>query len=1111
MTSKKRWGINLEGRTMWYEPWPSDDFNNYRKPTSDEIEDIYCISGEAVKETTLYFEECGGKTTDLIELLNNHIIDKRFIVTREVLLDESLWYTNEYYFYFIMFTKRVIGRYDFHFGEDSDEQLSLYHKIYEKGFIDNKPWGKDDNGEEIQEYAITLNHLPLAYIEDTLNLNSDDFISFINSVLPEGFIVSREFYNNETIWVTAELIQYGYILLQIISNSIFTLKWGLFQDTFNKLRLTRITLAIPKKTAFIGIKNATLKISNFYDFNFIKFIDGKLDLEVRIKNKYRNYFTKYTTSCLSNSSMTSVGAYAASIKYIFKIDYFPDYDISLDYNNDYGYKIQYKWKAKRNIQFKMIIFIALSFLTSLFLIYMTLTYNKASTLFLYSIIFFILATFLIRYKLKNNELNDRFNEIQNATTEQLEELERASFDLLKERNSLEIKVEERTNELAKANEQLKELDTAKTNFFANISHELRTPLTLILSPVQSALQGDYKNKIDHTFLQNLHRNAIKLLTLVNNLLDFSKLEAGRMTLNVSFMDISSFIKKFKENLQLAAESKKITLSFNDLLSEPVALYFDAEIMDKVIMNLASNALKFTNEGGSIDITISDNDQSIIITFKDTGVGIPPNKIDTIFDRFSQADTSSSRSYEGSGIGLALVQEFVTLHGGDVSVNSKYIDDYNDDHGSTFTITIPKGKDHLENKELITFIEDSHFEKNVNDIMNFDLLINQKGQQFEVYTESGEKSGYRVLIVEDNTDMRDFLSFLLRDHYMIETAINGEDGLDKARKYRPDAIITDVMMPVKDGFEMTLAIKSDPSLRHIPVLMLTAKAELSHKLEALELGADDYLIKPFNSKELLTRIKSLLKSSEYEKQLTLRNEEIESELEIARLIQDKLLPSEIPAVSGYKAYGTFIPFNKVGGDFYDYKVKDNLIYLFIADSSGHGLASSYLSLIARISLDSIENYTSADKVLYFINDYICRSTVNNNFVTSFSGVIDIKSNVLKYCSASHEPLILYRRKTDDIIPLNTKGNRLGWFPDIKLEEKEIQLESGDRLVLYTDGIIETQGNSDELYGPDRFYDFIREKKELSPKQFSDELMNTLREYSGIESFEDDVTLLVCDVS
>ena len=462
------------------------------------------------------------------------------------------------------------------------------------------------------------------------------------------------------------------------------------------------------------------------------------------------------------------------------------------------------------------------------------------------------------------------------------------IELLNE--SLEQKVDERTHELAQANEKLQELDHLKSNFFANISHEIRTPLTLILSPIESVLQGDYGKKIDRKFFENLQRNAIRLLKLINNLLDFSKIEAGRMGMKVQESDIVRFIKTYVGSVHSAAESKGISLNLVSINDE-VLLYFDKEKMDKIIMNLFSNALKFTDKGGSIKIVLKDTEKDCIIEFTDTGVGVPSEKLQSIFDRFSQADSSSTRKFEGTGIGLALAKELVELHGGTITVKSRHIDEYPSDHGTTFTVTIPRGKDHFSG-ENIEFLESEELDESVTDHrfagmremtelragnQSSPLLpLGEGGQGGEV---TGGKRPHLItlLIVEDNPDMRNFLTFLLQESYTVHTAENGEEGLHKARELHPDLIVSDVMMPVMNGYEMTQKIKEDEDLKRTPVLMLTAKAEIANKIEGLEYGADDYLTKPFNSKELLTRIKSLLKINMLQRELLDLNQNLEAKV------------------------------------------------------------------------------------------------------------------------------------------------------------------------------------------------------------------------------------------
>jgi signal transduction histidine kinase len=246
--------------------------------------------------------------------------------------------------------------------------------------------------------------------------------------------------------------------------------------------------------------------------------------------------------------------------------------------------------------------------------------------------------------------------------------------------SLEKKVGERTFQLQEANNKLRELDRLKSDFFANISHEIRTPLTLILAPVESGLLVDYDDTPDRGFFENLQRNAIILLKLINDLLDFSKIEAGQMKMRIREVDIVSFISSYASSFKSAAESKGIKISFEYTCSA-IPVFIDTEKMDKIVMNLFSNALKFTDKGGFIKITVSEDGRNCYIQFRDSGIGIPPDKFETIFDRFSQVNTGYTRKYEGTGIGLALVKEFVELHGGAINVESRALNNSPEAHGT----------------------------------------------------------------------------------------------------------------------------------------------------------------------------------------------------------------------------------------------------------------------------------------------------------------------------------------------------------------------------------------------------------------------------------------------
>lgn len=425
--------------------------------------------------------------------------------------------------------------------------------------------------------------------------------------------------------------------------------------------------------------------------------------------------------------------------------------------------------------------------------------------------------------------------------------------------SLETKVYKRTEELRVANEKLKEMDRIKSNFFANVSHEIRTPLTLILAPIESALQSESGPMMNHDLLRTMERNAARLLKLVNNLLDISKIEAGRVTMTVSEQDILAFIQTYIDSIHLPSASRYITLRAES--AGPINLFFDAEKMDKVFMNLFSNALKFTGPGGSIVIRVYDNGPACRIEFEDSGVGIPGDKIGIIFDRFSQADVGATRSHEGTGIGLSLVKEFVEMHGGSITVKSRYIGEHPVNHGTIFTLTFPKGTGHLAGLPWVQYAgsgEESQVELRRHRTAEIQSMISSDDEQWiPCAAPETPRAGASILIVEDNPDMRKFLTSLLERHYTVRCATNGLEGLAMARELLPSLIITDVMMPVMSGYEMTAKIREDDMLRSIPIIMLTARTEIMEEHEGHASGADDFLIKPFSLKELLERIEALL--------------------------------------------------------------------------------------------------------------------------------------------------------------------------------------------------------------------------------------------------------------
>ncbi|RFS17152.1 ATP-binding protein [Emticicia sp. C21] len=408
-----------------------------------------------------------------------------------------------------------------------------------------------------------------------------------------------------------------------------------------------------------------------------------------------------------------------------------------------------------------------------------------------------------------------------------------------ERNKLQA--EQQLGFNLEQNARLKELDNLKTTFFANISHELRTPLTLILGPIQE-LRQKYPAE---GLLPMMQRNTQRLLTLINQLLDISKLEAGQMKVEVSRQNISQYFRTLTSSFTSLAESQKISFE-TSIGNDEIWGYIDRDKLDKIITNLLSNAFKFTAKEGKVSVNMeSPNAKNMIITISDTGIGIKKDKVDKIFDRFYQVDSSQNRKFEGTGIGLALVKELVDVLKGTINVESQ------ENVGTTFTVQIPIDTQTWKDAIVEESLETDNYSANLAE----SAIVNGHAK-LSAENVNGEQENI-LLIVDDNDDIRTYIKSIFEKEYQVIEAINGKEGISKATEKIPNLIISDLMMPEMDGFEFCKALKSDEKTSHIPIIMLTAKADIGSRMEGLELGADDYLTKPFHKDEMLVRVRNLI--------------------------------------------------------------------------------------------------------------------------------------------------------------------------------------------------------------------------------------------------------------
>jgi signal transduction histidine kinase/ligand-binding sensor domain-containing protein/DNA-binding response OmpR family regulator len=403
--------------------------------------------------------------------------------------------------------------------------------------------------------------------------------------------------------------------------------------------------------------------------------------------------------------------------------------------------------------------------------------------------------------------------------------------------------------------KLQEVDQLKSHFFANISHEFRTPLTLILGLLQK-FENKTSEKKDLEDYGVMKRNAVKLLQLINQLLELSKIESGKAKLAASENEIVSFVKRIFVSFASYAEQKNIKLHFNgkdinEKTDDRINVFFDKDKMEKIVSNLISNAVKYTPNENEVDVNVITQGNQIEIKVVNTGVTISKADLAHLFERYYKVHRAESGLFEGTGIGLALVKELVEMHRGTITVSSEY--DVTD-----FTLKLPLGNEHLKVDEIVKHTEEEKTVETFETMGGFEVSAEIPATTEDSVIKSEKDI---ILIVEDHSDLRKYIRENLAENYQMIEAPNGKDGFEKAIEVIPDLIISDVMMPEMDGYTFCKKLKTDERTNHIPVILLTAKASTEDKLEGLELGADDYLIKPFNPEELKLRVRNLIKTRE----------------------------------------------------------------------------------------------------------------------------------------------------------------------------------------------------------------------------------------------------------
>ncbi len=442
----------------------------------------------------------------------------------------------------------------------------------------------------------------------------------------------------------------------------------------------------------------------------------------------------------------------------------------------------------------------------------------------------------------------------------LDELYRSFYELVASQIATAIANASAHEAEHKRAEALAEIDRAKTAFFSNVSHEFRTPLTLMLGPLEDALASSALPSGERDRLTVAHRNSLRLLKLVNTLLDFSRIEAGRVQAVYEPTDLAAATAELASMFRSAVEKAGLNLVV-DCPPLPEPAFIDRQMWEKIVLNLVSNAFKFTFEG-EIEVRLRSTAGHFELSVRDTGTGISAQELPKVFDRFHRVAGAHGRTHEGTGIGLALVHELVKLHGGSVSVESEH------GRGSLFKVALPIGCSHLPAEQIgakrtlpSTALGAPHFVEEALRWLPEAGQVDERGIEHIAarrYQSAAPAERAHILFADDNADMRDYVRRLLASRYEVEVVADGEAALSAIARRRPDLILSDIMMPRLDGMELVSRLRADPQTNTLPIILLSARAGEECRVEGMQAGADDYLIKPFSARELLARVEAHVK-------------------------------------------------------------------------------------------------------------------------------------------------------------------------------------------------------------------------------------------------------------
>jgi signal transduction histidine kinase/serine phosphatase RsbU (regulator of sigma subunit) len=658
--------------------------------------------------------------------------------------------------------------------------------------------------------------------------------------------------------------------------------------------------------------------------------------------------------------------------------------------------------------------------------------------------------------------------------------------------------------LENKNEELQHLDQLKDEFLANTSHELRTPLNGIIGIAESLIEGatGTLSAVTCTNLGMIVNSGHRLSRLVNDILDFSKLRHQKLELQLKAVDLRAITDVILTLCHPLVVQKNLQLINQIPENFPLALG-DENRLQQILYNLVGNAIKFTESGQvevSANIIYDSSNEFLEVTVTDTGIGIPADKLEQIFDAFEQVEGSGKREYSGTGLGLAITKQLVELHGGKIKVKSV------PGEGSQFSFTLPIATSKIEENSSSVEVVESNTSSELNRV-DFKAFPRKPSSKLQ-----DDHSNITVLIVDDEPiNLQVLVNNLSLQNYSIIQATNGEETLELIKQgLQPDIILLDVMMPKMTGYEVTQKLREHFPATELPILLLTAKTQVKDLVTGLEVGANDYLTKPISKDELLARIRTHLNLSHLREE----NLRLSAEIEVIQQLQRMVLPnpSELELIEELEITGMIEPADEVGGDYYDVLKHQDGIKIAIGDVTGHGLESGLLMIMVQMAIRTLLESQESDPVQFL--DILNRAVYGNlqriNSQKSMSlAVLEYANKTLKI-SGQHEEVIIIRQ-TGEIEAIDTMdlGFPVGLDEEISefIHQTEIHLNSGDLVVLYTDGITEAENINHEQYGLERLCQLLQTNRHYPLWQIKQIVFEDIQQYIGQQKVFDDITLVI----